>query len=696
MKKWVFFLFLSSPLMAAPIISPSTATVTLGGTVNITSTDTITCALASGSTGTLSGCLYTAPTTSTMTAHNLIDGCMALPNDHVINTRIDSLPLDSNSATRIAGILGGTSAYIQIEVSFPHNVMYNTTPTTSMNFFVTANNNANFPTLSFPYMGVENAATPTDYFAQDRHVLGVNTDTCQFYEMYNFYPVGANGSCALCNSQSGVQYSYGSYRLPDTAGGNSGGGTDAAGMFVDPLAFRYSELKAGVIKHALRFTLANGYIQSGFVWPAVANATPGCTPSSACVPYGARFRLKSTFNISSYSPTTQVILKALQQYGMFMNDGGTTFHITSADDVFGDTTTYQAIQSEIRFGNIASQWAFEQVDESGLEVSSATAQVNLSGGEVPENYAEVIVTKTSDSSTARRRIAITPVTAGTSNVPFQASGPMLSIMAGTPQFQIPTLVGGTSNKSVTCTMVPSTGTLTSGCLFTAPATKTAVSTYTVTITPAADPNQAFSFPMTIFPNNAIRVNVGGPSAFKTSPVIPYDASGNYGPDGSGNMWWSDPTGVAAPWTKIDGGFPQSSWPSTGDPGLYYTYAVGNQDGAFSAMVPNGTYTLTLGFGVDPSNTGISSLQESVDSQGSTIFSTTTMHTVIGTTNYNPSTASTTVTVTNNQFYFAIRDIDPSNKETIINNWSLVFNQALPTPGRTITGKSVISGKCVIK
>ena len=45
------------------------------------------------------------------------------------------------------------------------------------------------------------------------------------------------------------------------------------------------------------------------------------------LPYGLRFRLKSSFNITGYSQQSQVLLQALKTYGMFFADQGNGFYI---------------------------------------------------------------------------------------------------------------------------------------------------------------------------------------------------------------------------------------------------------------------------------------------------------------------------------------------------------------------------------
>jgi len=47
---------------------------------------------------------------------------------------------------------------------------------------------------------------------------------------------------------------------------------------------------------------------------------------------GTRLRLKASFDISSFSPANQVILTALQKYGMILADNGSAIFISGAPD----------------------------------------------------------------------------------------------------------------------------------------------------------------------------------------------------------------------------------------------------------------------------------------------------------------------------------------------------------------------------
>jgi hypothetical protein len=47
---------------------------------------------------------------------------------------------------------------------------------------------------------------------------------------------------------------------------------------------------------------------------------------------GVRFRLKAGFDVSTYSPETQVILRALKSYGMILADNGSSWYVSGVPD----------------------------------------------------------------------------------------------------------------------------------------------------------------------------------------------------------------------------------------------------------------------------------------------------------------------------------------------------------------------------
>ena len=91
---------------------------------------------------------------------------------------------------------------------------------------------------------------------------------------------------------------------------------------------RYDEAASGAINHALSYTMSptEGDDNGGyFVLPA-AHAASSHTNANL-LPMGARIRLRASIDISSFSPTNQVILTAMKQYGMILAENGSNFFI---------------------------------------------------------------------------------------------------------------------------------------------------------------------------------------------------------------------------------------------------------------------------------------------------------------------------------------------------------------------------------
>src|SRR6185503_1987991 len=101
---------------------------------------------------------------------------------------------------------------------------------------------------------------------------------------------------------------------------------DAAGLAITPGIIRYDEVRAGEIRHAIRFTTE--CTRPNFVAPATHQAVPGgcdeTDPNSP--PMGFRVRLNPDFDITSFSESAQVVLTAMKRYGMILADNGSNFY----------------------------------------------------------------------------------------------------------------------------------------------------------------------------------------------------------------------------------------------------------------------------------------------------------------------------------------------------------------------------------
>jgi hypothetical protein len=167
----------------------------------------------------------------------------------------------------------------------------------------------------------------------DRHVLVLEKDGCWLYELYSAYPTGLlswrAASTAIWDMTSAQTRPY------------TWTSADAAGLPIFPGLVRYDEVAAGAIKHAVRFTVP--VTQEAFVLPATHWASNNTDPTLP--PMGTRLRLKAGFDISGFSASNQVILKALKKYGMILADNGSGVYISGAPDSRWDNDDLSALKS---------------------------------------------------------------------------------------------------------------------------------------------------------------------------------------------------------------------------------------------------------------------------------------------------------------------------------------------------------------
>ncbi len=160
---------------------------------------------------------------------------------------------------------------------------------------------------------------------------------------------------------------------------------------------RYDEIAAGAINHAIRFTVPQ--TQNTYVWPARHEASS--LTGSQYPPMGARFRLKASFNISSFSLTNQIILKALQTYGMMLADNGSSWYISGAPDSRWNNDDLHVL------GTITGS-DFEAVD-------ATTLMVNANSGQALQGSVDVTVTPASATVQINRQQQFTAVVTGNAN-----------------------------------------------------------------------------------------------------------------------------------------------------------------------------------------------------------------------------------------------------------------------------------------
>lgn len=185
----------------------------------------------------------------------------------------------------------------------------------------------------------------------DMHVLVVATGACSLYETWSSTFVGPGWSCG-----SGARFDLSSNALrPD--GWTS---ADAAGLPVLPGLVKVSEVQAGAVNHAVRFTMAS--TQQAYIHPATHAAGKA---DATLPPMGLRLRLKATFDMTPFTGPTKVILVALQRYGIILADNGSNWYLSGdSDDAW--SPLMDALVSD--FGKVHGS-DFEAVDSGPISTS---------------------------------------------------------------------------------------------------------------------------------------------------------------------------------------------------------------------------------------------------------------------------------------------------------------------------------------
>ncbi len=293
-------------------------------------------------------------------AVNKIAGCQIFPANNIWNARVDHLPVDSRSDAYIESIgpnTGlhpdfGSGTWADAPIGIPYIDVPGDQPLVPVTFeYADESDPGPYPIPADPPIegGPDSAG--------DRHILMIDRDNCILYELYSTYPNNDGtwraGSGAIFDLQSNVL-------RPD--GWTS---ADAAGLPILPGLARYEEVEAGEITHALRFTCAR--TRRDYVWPARHFASQRTDLSIP--PMGQRFRLKSSFDVSSYSYQIQVILNALKKYGMILADNGSDWYISGAPHEGWDN---DQLVSELRTVHGSN---FEAVDVSSVIVDYDSGEV---------------------------------------------------------------------------------------------------------------------------------------------------------------------------------------------------------------------------------------------------------------------------------------------------------------------------------
>lgn len=246
-----------------------------------------------------------------------MNGARPFPDDNPWNTPIDQEPVDPKSSQLIASIGLDEPFHPDFGANWnggpfgiPYVVVTGSQAKSNVTFDYADESDAG-PYPIPPNPPIENGG--------DRHILMIDRDNWALYELY---AAEKNGS--QWHAGSGAIWQLDSNALRPLYWTSA----DAAGLPIFPGLVRYDEVQRGEIAHALRFTAER--TRRAFVYPARHYASSDT--SASLPPMGMRVRLKANVNISGYSASNQVILRALKKYGMLLADNGSNWFVSGAPD----------------------------------------------------------------------------------------------------------------------------------------------------------------------------------------------------------------------------------------------------------------------------------------------------------------------------------------------------------------------------
>lgn len=372
-------------------------------------------------------------------AQQTIGGCTVLPANNIWNTPVDTLPVLSNSAAMVATIGASRGFHADFGAGIwdggPIGIPFVTVPGTQVKYpasFTYADESDPGPyavPLNAPIEGGSNATG-------DRHAIAVDTTNCLVYELYNSFPQSASWS-----ADAGAIYDLRSNALRPSTWTSA----DAAGLPILPGLVTYDEVLSGEIKHAIRFTAPQS--RREFVWPARHYAS---SLTGAQYPrMGERFRLKASFNVSTYPADVQVILRAMKKYGIMLADNGSAWYVSGKPDARWNDDNLHTI-GQLLGSN------FEAVDATVLRVDPN------SGATTTQSTVSVVVSPASATVRAgRAKTFVATVTGAPNTVAWSVNGiaggdALVGVINANGQYFAPTEVPNPATVTVRATSTTTT------------------------------------------------------------------------------------------------------------------------------------------------------------------------------------------------------------------------------------------------
>ncbi|HUO08869.1 MAG TPA: IPT/TIG domain-containing protein [Phycisphaerae bacterium] len=300
-------------------------------------------------------------------------GNTLFPATNPWNQNIASAPLAANSAAIISKI--GPSIHIHPDwgdanpangtdplYGIPYNVVHgNSTPTTTVQIDnypdesdlipVPIPNNPiiegdfqNGPNMNGPGYGENGNSNQRG----DSHMIIYDVDNNIAYELYGvtrptdptLFPdnndvESIKHDLAWHAAQESVwNMNTNSFRTLGATSADAAGLSILAGLVRPDEALPTSQGGQGVITHALRMTLPSSMIDPQYIYPASHQVST--SQGANKLPFGSRLRLANTpavnALINAMPPESQVIARAMQQYGLIVADIGSSMYVTGTSE----------------------------------------------------------------------------------------------------------------------------------------------------------------------------------------------------------------------------------------------------------------------------------------------------------------------------------------------------------------------------
>lgn len=262
-------------------------------------------------------------------------------SDYPFNQRIDAAPLDAESAKITAYLQANHTDSQRFRIDGPSDEPNNTYGIVVLQANASTPRQAFTPTGDFYSPDCDPAPMPIPAMGAtegesgyacdndgDCHLIVVDSAQCRLYEMWRANRSSASSFEGGCLAVWDLVAPY-----SPTLRGDCCTSADAAGLPIAAHMFNADEIAAGEIPHAIRFILPNRLIRGRIYVRPATHSTGATTGPADAPPYGARLRLKASFDESRLKPAARVVAQALKRYGMILSDGG-NLTFTASNDRF--------------------------------------------------------------------------------------------------------------------------------------------------------------------------------------------------------------------------------------------------------------------------------------------------------------------------------------------------------------------------